>query len=201
VTAVSPSPACLRAPDGSLDREGESWVMPVTPADHDALRRAPAPVLDIGCGPGRHVIALAELGVPALGIDITPIALHAARAGGALVLRRSVFDRLPGAGRWGGALLLDGNVGIGGDPALLLRRVLRLLRPGGLLVVELDAPSVKLPVRTVRLEVAGRAGPWFRWATVPADDVAALAAQVGAEVEETWRAGGDRWFATLRRPA
>ena len=39
------------------------------------------------------------------------------RARGAAVLRRSVFDPLPGRGTVGdAALLLDGNIGIGGDP-------------------------------------------------------------------------------------
>jgi SAM-dependent methyltransferase len=172
-----------------------------TTDDEHALRRAQAPVLDVGCGPGRHVVALAARGMPALGIDITPIALRAARARGALVLERSVFDRVPGAGRWGSALLLDGNVGIGGDPTSLLRRVLSLLRPGGLVLVELGAPSTSRPMRTVRFELAGRPGPWFRWATVPVDDLVALATRVGASVEERWCTDEGRWFATLARPA
>ena len=36
---------------------------------------------------------------------------------GATVLQRDIFGPLPGEGRWGTALLFDGNVGIGGDPA------------------------------------------------------------------------------------
>ena len=115
--------ACLRTADGTLAAAGDAWLAPATNADQAALRRVSAPVLDIGCGPGRHVVALGELGIPVLGIDVTHIALSAARARGALVLERSVFGRVPGAGRWGSALLLDGNLGIGADPAFLLRRV------------------------------------------------------------------------------
>ena len=42
---------------------------------------------------------------------------------GVAAIRRNVFDALPGEGRWRTALLADGNIGIGGDPAALLRRL------------------------------------------------------------------------------
>jgi SAM-dependent methyltransferase len=200
-TVDSPPTACLRSFDGSLHCEDARWVRAATTTDEHVLRRAEPPVLDIGCGPGRHVVALAASGIPVLGIDITPIALRAARSRGALVLERSVFERVPGAGRWASALLLDGNVGIGGDPAALLRRVLGLLCPGGLIVVELGAPSTSDAIRTVRLELAGRPGPWFRWADVPVDRLASLATRVGASVDECWCAADGRWFATLVQPA
>ncbi len=64
---------------------------------------------------------------------------RAARRGGRST--RSVFDRVPGAGRWRTALLLDGNIGIGGDPAALLRRVAELLRRDGTVLCECDAPG------------------------------------------------------------
>jgi len=201
VTAVDSRPtACLRSCDGSLLCEDASWVSAATTADEHALRRVQAPVIDIGCGPGRHVVALAARGIPSLGIDITPLALRAARARGALVLERSVFDRIPGSGRWGSALLLDGNVGIGGDPAYLLHRVLGLLRPGGLVLVELGAPSPSSPTSTVRFELDGRPGPWFRWATVSVDGLATLATRAGAGIKERWCTDDGRWFATLARP-
>src|SRR5207249_2951296 len=111
-----------------LAAPGGTWWLPAAQVDRHALTRAVGPVLDIGCGPGRHVVALAEMGVPVLGIDVTADALAAARTRGALVLERSVFDRVPGAGRWGTALLLDGNLGIGGEPVMLLSRVASLLR-------------------------------------------------------------------------
>ena len=90
------------------------WFEPLTHEDDAVLARAAGPVLDVGCGPGRHVLALAERGIVALGIDITPAALDLARSRGAPVLARSVFERVPGTGRWSSALLLDGNLGIDG---------------------------------------------------------------------------------------
>jgi len=157
-------------------------------------------VLDVGCGPGRHTVALGHRGLLALGVDITPAALAWAVPRGAMVLHRSVFDRLPGTGRWGTVLLLDGNLGIGGDPRALLTRSAELLAPHGLVVAELDPPGTPTAPTTARLEVAGAPGPWFAWDRVPADAVAPLAEAAGLTVRESWRTDG-RWFAVLRRGA
>ena len=156
------------------------------------------PVLDVGCGPGRHVVALAERGVPALGIDITGTALDVARGRGACVINRSVFDRVPAAGRWASVLLLDGNVGIGGEPGALLRRVRDLLRPGGTAIVELDPPAARRTSRLVHFEVGSVTGPWFSLAVVTVDDIAALARSSGFAPARVWR-DGRRWFGMLRR--
>jgi len=161
------------------------------------LAGLPDPVLDVGCGPGRLVAALAAAARPALGIDTSPIAVAEARRRGAPVLRRSVFERLPGEGRWGAVLLLDGNVGIGGDAVALLARAARLLRAGGTVLAEVEAPGRPSEALTVRIEAAGgAAGPWFPWATVGADGVAAVARAAGLSLAalEQW---DDRWFARV----
>jgi len=177
----------------------ERWRAEPAAEELDVLARAVAPVLDVGCGPGRHVLALARRGVIAMGVDASPAAVDLARRHGAPVLRRSVFARVPGAGRWRTALLLDGNVGIGGDPVALLRRVAGLLAPGGCTLVEVERPGVATRVLRARLERAGERGPWFRWAVVGADDVDDVAALAGFASSVTWEAGG-RWFAQLTRP-
>ncbi len=191
--------ACLRASDGrALPMRADRWLAPLAADDEAVLARAAPPVLDVGCGPGRHVLALAERGVLALGIDITPAALDLARRRGAPVLARSVFDRIPGAGRWASALLLDGNLGIGGEPAALLERVAALLEPGGTVLVELESPRTSSATEWVRFDIGGVEGPWFAWTGVGADQLAAPAAAAGLRVEEVWP-GGNRWFGALRR--
>lgn len=171
-------------------------MVPASPDEEVVLDLALGPVLDVGCGPGRHVLALARRGVMALGLDITPSAVSLARSRGALVLERSVFDRVPGKGRWGSALLLDGNVGIGGDATVLLRRLATLLRPGGRVLLDLQSPRSRFSPTTVRLEDRGRPGPWFGWAPVSVDRLEALASASDLSIVATWCVGS-RWFARL----
>lgn len=174
----------------------QRWLDRPAPADETVLDRAAEPVLDIGCGPGRHVGELAQRGVLALGVDASPMAVRLARARGAEVHEGSVFGHVPGPGTWGSALLLDGNLGIGGDPARLLRRVGELLAPGGCALVELDPPG--FPTRSVRARLEGAHGrsAWFPWALVGVDGLSDLAARCSLQVAETWEHGG-RWFADL----
>ncbi len=174
----------------------QRWLDPPAPADHTVLDRAVAPVLDVGCGPGRHVGALTRRGVLALGVDASPMAVRLARAQGAPVHHGSIFGHVPGPGTWGSALLLDGNLGIGGDPARLLRRVHELLAPGGGTLVEVDPPGCRTRSVRARLEGPHGASAWFAWALVSADGLPALAARCGRRVRATWEHGG-RWFAEL----
>jgi SAM-dependent methyltransferase len=191
--------ACLRTTNGcALPGHAHRWVGSLTVEDDAVLARAVPPVLDVGCGPGRHVAALAERGVVVLGIDITPAALDLAHRRSAPVLARSVFEHIPGAGRWASALLLDGNAGIGGDPATLMARVASLLRPGGLLLVELDWRRNTASSELVCFDIDGAEGPWFAWTAVSPADLPAYAAATGLQIEDVWCAGS-RWFGNLRR--
>jgi SAM-dependent methyltransferase len=152
----------------------------------------------VGCGPGRHVAALNELGTPALGVDPSVEARAGAHGREVAVLLRSIFSPIPGEGRWPTALLLDGNVGIGGDPSALLRRLWELVRPGGTVIVETSPPGAGLESTTVRLERNGHVGPWFPWAIVAADHIGAVAAAAGFTVGSVETVEG-RWLARLAR--
>jgi len=177
--------------------DSERWHAPATIEERAVLARCGAgPVLDVGCGPGRLVVALAEAGVPSLGVDVAPSAIALARSNGATVLQRSIFDELPGEGRWGALLLFDGNVGIGGDPARLLRRLGTLLGADGVVIVEVEGPGVATLRRTVCLERGGVRSPWFPWAVVSVDDIQELAVSVELRVRDVVVEAG-RWFAEL----
>jgi len=177
--------------------ELQAWTDDATALERDLVLSLPHPVLDVGCGPGRIAAALAARGVPALGIDASPSAVRAARRAGAVALCRSVFDPLPREGAWGAALLFDGNVGIGGDPRRLLRRVRSLLRPGGVALVEVEPPGHPSVRDRVRLcDGSGGAGPWFPWAWVGADAIDDLARASGFAGCTSSRHEG-RWFARL----
>lgn len=189
----------VRRSDGHLEPLPlELWLGPAKGADEAVLDRVHGAALDIGCGPGRHVSALRERGCRALGLDLSPAAVRITRARGAAAMLGSVFDHVPEAGAWDTALLLDGNVGIGGDPAALLRRVRELLAPGGIVIAELDASGLTARTR-VRLESGGAVSEWFPWAHVAREDVGAVAEPAGLALAWTLDQDG-RSFAGLRRP-
>ena len=141
---------------------------------------------------------LNDAGIPALGIDVSAGAVKQARARGARARRRCVFAPMPATAMWRTILLLDGNVGIGGDPVTLLQRCATLLHPDGRVLAEVAPPGTRTSVHEARLELDGHLGPWFAWATVVVDDIAAFSRASGLEPTAVWEDRG-RWFAQLER--
>ena len=198
---VTASSLVMRDEEGrALPLEPSRWHGPTTPEEHRLLERIGGPVLDVGCGPGRVLDALARQGVMALGVDPAPAAGALARRKGCAVLQRSVFDPLPGTGRWETILLLDGNVGIGGDPRRLLERCAALLRPGGTVIAEVEAPGTGWRSCRARLEREREAGRWFPWAVVGCDAIGAIAAAAGLAALDVRRLEG-RWIVWLQHAA
>ncbi|MDT4935263.1 MAG: hypothetical protein QOK11_3155 [Pseudonocardiales bacterium] len=112
---------------------------------------------------------------------------------------RSVFAPVPGEGRWATVLLMDGNIGIGGDPARLLRRLHGLLAPRGRLLVETHPRSETYELLTVRFSQHGRpTGPSFGWAHVGMTALQHFALEPSYGLDEEWSVGG-RSFASLTR--
>src|SRR5581483_275296 len=144
----------LRSDTGrTLPLDPHRWHDEATPAERDLLAALTGPVLDVGCGPGRLVVGLARRGTVALGIDPAPGAVEIARRRGAAVLQRSVFDPVPGQGRW--------------------RTVL---------IAEVEAPGAGLARHRARLERGATRGPWFPWAVVGTDALPAVAGAAGLRV-------------------
>jgi SAM-dependent methyltransferase len=175
---------------GGLPLRFDRWCGPPDAADEELLRRCRGPVLDIGCGPGRLTVALAECGIPALGVDISGIAVARVRQAGACALHRSVFARLPGQGRWVTALLADGNIGIGGAPDALLRRCARLLAPGGRLLIEVEHDDIDERMTAWLEHPDGRRGPVFPWARLGVSALLKRAAAADLHLLEAWNHGG-----------
>ncbi|MFI5809130.1 class I SAM-dependent methyltransferase [Streptomyces sp. NPDC051561] len=192
-------PLFLRRDDGwLLPLEVERWCAPPDGADTTVLARCRGTVLDVGCGPGRLVVALAALGRVALGLDVSREAVERTERNGGAALCRSVFDPLPGGGRWETVLLIDGNIGIGGDPAALLLRIAELTGPDGLLLVEVADHDLDEQV-VVRVDDGrGAPGESFPWARVGEQALLRYAEDTGWVADDRWRSAG-RSFLRLRR--
>ena len=115
-------------------------------------------VLDLCCGRGRHTLALAELGLQAVGVDLSAPLLAAAERGHRLV--RGDARALPfQGGRFDALVCLFSSFGYldeEGD-AGVLREARRVLRPGGLAVFDLLNPN-RVRARLVPVSVTRRDG-------------------------------------------
>jgi SAM-dependent methyltransferase len=187
----------VRMEDGTtFSVDLERFLAPADATDEPLLDGLLGPVLDVGCGPGRHLHALAVRGVFALGADLSPVAVALAVGRGGRAIVGDIFDELPG-GDWQNALLLDGNIGIGGAPARLPAWIGHLLVPRGTLLVKLGAPGAGAGATRARLESSGSASAGFRWARVAVRAIAPVARAGSFGVAEVWGRDG-HWFARLR---
>ncbi len=181
-----------------LDVPADAWSGSLD-GDEAVLDLCDGPTLDVGCGPGRMTQQLAERGAVALGIDVVPEAVWQTRDRGVSAILRDVFERVPAEGRWHTVLLADGNLGIGGDPVRLLRRIAQVLTLGGRVVADVAPPGTGLHCGTVRLTAGGLTSEPFPWAVVGVEAVDAVASAAGF-VAETLDVGG-RWIAVLQESA
>ena len=169
------------------------WHAEPDATDLLVLDRCTGPTLDVGCGPGRLAAELTARGVCALGVDVSTLAVRLTRLRGAAAIRRNVFDRLPGEGRWRHVLLADGNIGIGGDPVKLLARCAELTGPGGRTIAEFDpaAAGVRRHLATVQHGACHglRESEPFRWATVGPDAIPRLSNEAGLRLARSWTHG------------
>jgi SAM-dependent methyltransferase len=193
---ASPGEPMVRFADGSVAPLAVTrYLSFADPFDRELLDGIAGPVLDVGCGPGRHLHALTARGVYALGVDLSPLAVeYACRRGRAVV--GDVFGEVPGAGEWATTLLLDGNIGIGGQPKRLLSRLRSLLRSDGTVLAEVEAPGTDTTTTLARIESDTDVSVWFPWARVSVSEIGAIAELAGLSVEAKWQCG-ERWFARL----
>jgi SAM-dependent methyltransferase len=205
-------------PDAFLARP-ESWAN----AERQILRHvASGPVLDLGCGGGRHALYFQDLGLDVTAVDVSPGAIEVSRKRGVRDARLLDLRSPPDDQPWGSVLMMCGNLGLGGSWAET-RELLALLSersaPGAVLIGDtVDPTQTDEPAHlryqaanrsagrhvgevTLRLRYGDLVSPWWRLVNVPESDVAELVAETGWTLAKHLRDGADQYVALRKEDA
>ena len=167
-------------------------------------------VLDVGCGPGRHAIELAKLGLQVTAIDISRRfldlgAAEAEAAGVAISFFEVDARRMPFEDEFAAVIsICQGAFGLmGADDSVVLRRMAEAARPGGKVLLtafssyfeagrardgaRLDADAGVVHEKTVIKDEAGAETEVDLWTGVYTPrELRLLALGVGLVPEEVW---------------
>ena len=216
----------VRRDDGFVDTHDAGLYFAAEPQAHEAsvLKAVAGPVLDIGCGAGRHVLWLQAAGVDVAGLDISPGAVQVCRRRGCQrVAQADIMDpEAPPGAPFRTALLFGNNIGIGGTAGgtvRMLRRLRAVLEDDGrVLVTSLDVERTSTPAHLayharnvergrpkgqvrIRLEYGGLVGPWIDWLHPTPDELTALANDAGWSVAQMSRSDSGLYNVVLKPAA
>jgi SAM-dependent methyltransferase len=187
-----------------------------------ALKLARGKVLDIGCGAGRHALALQRRGLKVTGIDSSPLAVQVCRKRGlrdARVMGIEEIGRLP-RGSFGTIVMFGNNFGLFGSPARA-RRFLRIMRrittpqamilAGSLDIHDTTNPEHlayqrqnrargRLPGQLrLRIRYGARVGPWFDYLMASPAEMRAILRGTGWRLVRILPSGGPLYVAVIVR--
>jgi 2-polyprenyl-6-hydroxyphenyl methylase/3-demethylubiquinone-9 3-methyltransferase len=134
------------------------WLAAARAALVPPATRAGAVLVDLGCGGGLLAPRVAGKGYHHVGVDLTASALGLARGHGVTVVRADV-GRVPLADGCADVVAAGEILEHVPDLPAVLREACRLLRPGGLLVVDTIAATALARLIAVRLAERVPGGP------------------------------------------
>jgi hypothetical protein len=144
--AMSPS-EFFKDPDGWL-----YW-------ERELLEDVTEPVLDLGCGAGRHALFLQEQGMHVVGLDNSPGAVKVCERRGLKDVRLADLREPPDDEAWGTVLLMCGNFGLAGgwdETREFLARLHGTCSPGASIVADSVDPTLNNDPTSVAYRAAKR---------------------------------------------
>jgi SAM-dependent methyltransferase len=174
----------------------EAWDEP----ERELLAAVEGPVLDLGAGAGRVALHLQERGLAVTAVESSPGAAEVCRRRGVADVRVQDLTDPPTDHAWRTVLLLCGNLGLGGSwdgNRRLLARLAEGCAPGAVLVGD-SVDGAPRPQVRLRIHHGDVATPWWDQRNVAPDEVGALVAGTGWELDEQHVRGVEHWV-RLRR--
>ncbi len=108
--------------------------------ERKAMRHVRGRVLDVGCGAGRVSLYLKNKGFYALGVDVSPLAIHVSKTRGLKNARVMPITKISSKlGKFGTIIMFGNNFGLFGNPhraKWLLKRFHRLTTDNARIIVE-----------------------------------------------------------------
>lgn len=171
--------------------------------EREAMKEVRGRVLDVGCGPGRHLLYLQNRGLRVVGIDASSTQVALARIRGVHEVYHGSVRQLPrGLGRFDSVILMGNNLGLAGDlPKMrrFLRDLKEITNPQARVIGHTRIPGTWIPhhlsyvkrniargrppgLLTLRGRYKGGVGDWFDLLLLSPDDLAKLAHSAGWEL-------------------
>jgi SAM-dependent methyltransferase len=187
-----------------------------TEEEVDALSSTGKSVLDLGCGPGRHLLGLQESGAFVVGLDTSDLVLGVCRDRGGRNLVRGASRRLPfKAGVFDSAILMSNGLGLSGGTAEtlgMLDDLRRILRESGRLIAHTTDPTDEesglddeyrlknvvednpLGLLRIRIRYEDQLGPWFHLMLMTPGEVHTLLPTAGFRLVRSIDWGASRLY-------
>lgn len=194
----------------------DDWPAP----EREILRHVTkGPVLDLGCGAGRHALYLQGLGLDVTAVDISPGAIEACKSRGVRDTRLLDLRSPPTDKPWAAILMMCGNLGLGATwdgTRALLARLASIAAPNTVLVGDtVDPTRTDDPAHLayqeanraagrhvgevqLRLRYGEKVSPWWRQLNVPVAEIADLVVGTGWRLVERIEDGVDQYVALVR---